>query len=106
MSENKVKVYLNGCSGVENPIDVDGKPIKEGDILTHTWFDEHGEQFCKEHNISPEQQMKPTYIVKMHESGDGLFGEGLEEKRLSEFSAPSKMYLHDFRFKETKNLSV
>jgi hypothetical protein len=106
MSDKKVKVFFRGCSGVVDPVDCDGRPIKEGDTLTHTWFDEHGEEWCKEYNISPEKQMEPTYIVKKHESGEGLFGEGIEEKRLSEFSPPSRMYLHDFRFKETKNLSV
>lgn len=96
--ENKnVKVYFKGCTGIKNPVDVDGKLIKEGDILTYNWWYEQ-EMIGKE---TEKKHLEPYAVVKKHSSGKGLFGEGLKPIGITGRLA----YLHDYRFKETKNLS-
>ncbi len=93
---SKVKMYFRGCEGIKEPVDVDGKPINEGDILTFNWWYE-SEMEGKE---IEDKHLKPYVIVKKHSSGKGLFGEGLKPSGITGGLA----YLHDYRFKETKNL--
>ena len=95
MSEEKVKMYFKGCSGIQDPVDVDGKSIVAGSILTSDWFEEV-DYDRSSWEPSESEKMKPIYRVKKHESGEGLFAEGMNGSRL---------YLHDFRFKFTKRIS-
>lgn len=92
-----VKTYFKGTSGIENPVDVDGKPIKVGDVLTFSWFD----AVVVEHSKSPEDWDRyihePVFLVKAHKNG-GLFAESLNPKHY--------LYLHDFKFKHCKNLTA
>ena len=84
-------------------IDLQGKEIKEGDILTFDWFTEgdpikdmrrkfsHMKDWTDK-EIS-DRIHQPTFVVRKTDEGI-LFGEGIDtEKRL---------YLHNFRFKHTK----
>lgn len=82
-------------------LDVDGKKIREGDVLTYSWFDNedpikdmrrkfsHMEDWS-DAKINTEIH-KPIFVVKKNEKRR-LFGEGIH----------NKLYLHDFRFKHTK----
>ena len=88
-----MKVYIGGCSGIKKTVDVDGRPIKEGDVLTFSWWWEGSKN---NPNEATREQMKPCLIVKKHHSGKGLYAEGINEK----------LYNHDFTFRYTKNLTA
>lgn len=94
----KIKCYFKGGSGIQSPVDVNGMPINEGDILTHCWFDGSDHEWI---NRTEEEKQnlfhKPSVIVKRHEKGY-LYGEDLDTR--------TNLYMHDFRFKYTKNLSA
>lgn len=102
----QVKMYFKGGTGIENPVDVEGNPIKVGDILTHCWFEDDYVAFFREH-ISKSMTLEeiemrvhlPNVVVKYNEKDKFFYGEGL--KTVSEFS-DSKSYMHDFRFQFTK----
>lgn len=96
-------MYFKGGSGIKNPVDVDGKPIKEGDILTHCYFQDDYPAFFTKHYPNwdndkiKEVTMKPSVIVKWNPDGF-FYGEGFEE--IGIFGG--KAYMHDFEFKHTK----
>jgi hypothetical protein len=96
---DKVKIYFKGCSGIEKPVDVDGKEIVAGSILTFDWFEKV--DYERSHEPSEEEKQKPFYRVKKHESGKGLFAESIQVNK----TLRSRFYLHDFRFKFTKRIS-
>jgi hypothetical protein len=75
-----MKVYFRGCSGIEKPVDFNGKEIKPGDHLTWDFHDDI--------EVS-DWMIKPIFVVEKHVSGKGLCARGIHEK----------LYLHDFRFK-------
>ena len=105
LSKKPVKVYFMGGDNIKNPVDVDGKEIKVGSILT---TDSHGGALNRHFydkfypHWSEEMIQKrinePTYEVKKDENGC-LFGEGLD---IINGLTESRLYLHDFRFKYTK----
>lgn len=80
------QIYFRGRKGIENPVDMDGQPIQEGDILTYDWadFDDYPEG----------KKLKPVYRVVAHPKG-GLCGRGID----------TDLYLHDFRFNKTRRLN-
>ena len=93
-----MKVYFKGGYGIENPIDYNGNPIKEGDILTSDCFDDFFNQefYKKNYPDWTDEDIKvmkhsPTYKVKWNPKGF-FYGVGIERN----------LYLHDFRFKFTK----
>lgn len=100
-----IKLYFEGGKGIQNPVDVDGKPIYEGDTLTHCWFREDFPPFFSKYypNWDAEkiknEVSKPSVIVKRNEKGI-LFGEGIEEKEFGR-----RNYMHDFEFKYTKKIN-
>jgi hypothetical protein len=79
-----VTVYLNGCSGISDPTDIDGVVIEEGDKLTWDYGDSD--------EIKPWMR-EPVFIVERHKSG-GLCAKGIDKP----------LYLHDFRFKYTRKI--
>lgn len=91
-------MYFKGGKGIENPVDYNGNPIKEGDILTHCYFDEDFPSFF--HKFYPdyseekinEISHKPAVKVKWNEKGF-YYAESITD---------SYSYMHDFRFKFTK----
>lgn len=102
-----MKTYFKGGKGIKNPVDFDGKTIKEGDILTFDSFERDIDEeiaHYKKHYPSWTKEMihdwkhKPCFRVKWNDKGY-YYGEGIEEPKY-EFSG--RLYLHDFRFKYTK----
>lgn len=81
--KDRLKVYLNGCSGIEKPVDMHGNEISIGDKLS--W--DYGCPYYKD-KIVPWMK-EPIFIVKAHRNGKGLCAEGINKE----------LYLHDFRFK-------
>jgi hypothetical protein len=101
-----IKMYFKGGAGIENPVDVEGNPIKVGDILTHCWFGGDYVAFFRDYiskSISLEEierrVNKPNAVVKYDEEGQFFYGEGLVT--ISDFS-DSRSYIHDFMFRFTK----
>jgi hypothetical protein len=92
-------MYFKSGAGIENPVDVDGNLIKEGDILTHCWFEEDYVAFFKKHlNITDIVEIErrvhlPNVIVKFNNEKKFYYGVGVDVK---------SAYMHDFRFKYTK----
>ena len=82
-----MKIYMNGTSGIKDPVDFDGNKIKAGDELTYDYLD----PFFGDRDMSNYAGVA-TYKVKHHESGGGLYAVGINKK----------LYLHDFRFKYCK----
>lgn len=76
-----MEIYLGGCSGIKNPVDIDGEKLSVEDRLT--W------NFGESKEIKG-WMMEPCFEVKRHESG-GYYGAGIGKYR--------KYYLHDFCFK-------
>ena len=105
-----MKMYFKGGEGIPTPIDIYGKEIKEGNILSSDSFDPFfSTEFYAKHypNWSEEQILerknKPTYIVKKNEKGI-FFGEGIDEISCA-LNKSARLYLQDFRFKYTKVLA-
>lgn len=93
-----IKMYFKGSSGIEKPVDVDGKEIREGDILTFEWFGTESTVLSKMPEKEREEYMhRPVIKVKRHPN-EGLFGESIDPDNY--------LYMHDFRFKYTKNLTT
>lgn len=99
-NENKkITAYFRGGSGIEKPLDYNGVEIKEGDIMTHSWFHDGKDKFFADHypDSTPEDIHKtthqPSLIVKWSVKGF-LYGESIDESKYS--------YAHDFTFKECK----
>ena len=98
MIDQKIKVYLGGGAGIEKPIDFNGNEIKEGDILTHCYFDCDYIEFFKTHiKITDEAEIErrvhlPAVKVFYNHEGKFFYGEGIERPT----------YMHDFRFKYAK----
>lgn len=90
-----MKTYFKGGKGIANPIDVNGQEIKVGDTLTRDCYDN------KDYGL-PVTEAKlndPFYVV---EQGDGfLFAQSIDSYSFT--LGENKFYLHDFRFKFTKN---
>lgn len=95
-----VKVYFKGGGGITNPTDKDGIPIKEGDILTHSWWSKDGQldiDFWRENYPSKSKEdieetvHKPSVIVRFNKDKGYYWGEGLTASGFS-----SRLYLHDF----------
>jgi len=78
-----IKAYFNGCKGIQNPLDKNGKVIKVGDKLSWDYGDERKKSDIKD------WMLKPIFKVENHKSGKGLCAKGIDEN----------LYLHDFRFK-------
>ena len=106
-----MKMYFKGGSGIEKPIDLNGREIKEGDILTFDWFDcqnpinDMRRKFTNMEEWTEKQISdrihQPTFNVKRNKKGV-LFGEGIEKPK---HRHNGRLYLHDFRFKYTKVLN-
>jgi len=79
-----MKIYLGGCSGIDKPVDANGKEITEGCNLTWDFHDE----YHQEKGVD-DWMKKPIFVVKKHLSGKGLCAVGIDKN----------LYLHDFRFK-------
>lgn len=100
-----VKTYFKGGKGIKEPVDANGNLIKEGDILTFSWFncedpiayqrERYSNMIDKSDEEISEEIHKPVYVVK--KKNGILFGEGLGEATIC-----GRLYLHDFRFNETK----
>lgn len=100
-----MKTYFKGGKGIEDPVDVNGVLIKEGDILTHSWFDgeDYVDFFKRFINITDLEEIEklihePKVIVKYNKEGEFYFGEGLKEIGVIK----SRAYAHDFTFKYCK----
>ncbi len=76
----ELKMYFMGCSGIKNPVDMEGKSISVGDRLSWDYSD-LGEDPVP-------WMLKPIFIVAEHKSGKGLCAIGIDKD----------LYLHDFRF--------
>lgn len=95
----KVKMYFKGDSGIKNPIDMDGFPIKQGDLLTRDYGD--NEKYKIE--TKPNYPTDPFYVVKINDKG-GYFAESIKPYEV--FLGENKyFFLHDFRFKHCKIIS-
>ena len=93
-----MKTYFKSGSGIKNPIDFNGKEIKEGDVLTHCWFENDYVEFFKKHlNVTDiieieKRVNEPSVIVKYNSDKGFFYGVGIK----------NDSYMHDFRFKFTK----
>jgi hypothetical protein len=95
-----MKMYFKGGSGIEEPVDFNGERIKEGDILTHSWFEGDYLAFFKKHlNTTEEDDDKvekrvhePSVVVKFNKEKGFYYGQGIDKYS----------YMHDFMFKFTK----
>lgn len=88
-------MYFKGDSGIKEPVDMEGKPIKEGDLLTKDYGD------YPKYNIEVREHYPttPFYIVKINEKG-GYYAESI--KPFESALGNKYFFLHDFRFKYTK----
>jgi len=95
-----MKIYFKGDSGIKQPFDMDGLVIKEGDILTRDYGDNEKYNL----RIGENDSTEPFYSVKKNEKG-GYFAESIKPYEC--FLGEDKyFFLHDFRFKFCKNVSV
>ena len=85
-----MKVYFGGCKGIQSPVDIDGSPISEGDLLTFDWGNSE--------NKPDGWESEAVFRVQRHKSG-GLCAIGIRERQPGE-----RLYLHDFRFKFCKRI--
>lgn len=86
-------------------VDVEGKEIKEGSILTFDWFDcknpieDMRRKFAHMATWTDEKIAerinRPVYVVKRKHYG--LYGEGIKD-----LGRGRRLYLHNYRFKYTK----
>lgn len=89
-------MYFKGGSGIKNPVDFNGNEIKEGDILTHCWFENDYNEFLRIHcHFTSDEEIeknvhKPSVVVKYNAEKGFFYGEG------------KNAYMHDFRFKYAK----
>lgn len=96
--EKKITMYFKGDSGIKEPVDMDGKLIKEGDILTRDYGD-NAKYDIKTQDHYPTEAF---YIVKINTKG-GYFAESI--KPCGGILGEDKYYfLYDFRFKHCKIL--
>jgi hypothetical protein len=92
------KMYFKGGKGISKPVDYGGNEIKEGDLLTHCWFDSDYVSFFRKHTNKTklseinEEIHKPSVVVKYNSDKNFFYGEGIT----------NNTYMHDFRFKYTK----
>lgn len=92
-------MYFKGGKGILNPVDVNGNSIKEGDILTHCYFEPDFPAFFKTHYPKWTEEdiekvsNKPSVMVKWNKKGF-FYAESIDPERYT--------YMHDFRFKFTK----
>lgn len=97
---SEIKMYFKGDSGIKEPIDMNGIPIIEGDLLTRDYGDN------EKYKIET-QSHYPTeafYLVKINNKG-GFYAESI--KPYETFLGEDKYFLlHDFRFKYCKNLTT
>lgn len=97
-----MQLYFKGGEGIENLIDFNGHEIKEGNVLTHCWFDHDYVSFFREHTEYKEfdeieaKVHEPGYIVKYNQQKKFYYAVGIEDE---------KMYMHDFMFKYCKKLN-
>lgn len=98
--DKKVIMYFKGDSGIKDPVDMDGKPIKEGDLLTRDYGDNEKYKIeTREHYPT-----EPFYIVKINTKG-GYFAESIKPYEV--FLGDEKyFFLHDFRFKHCKIINI
>ena len=89
--------------------DLNGKEIKDGDVLTFDWFDcdypiedmrrkFHSMKEWTNDQIS-QRIHEPTFIVKRNGKGR-QYGDGIEDNGMGK-----RLYLHSFRFGYTKIVS-
>ena len=83
MAEESIRIYIGGCSGIKNPVDANGKQITVGSKLTWNFHDD----YYKGKPVA-DWMKKPIFIVKEHDSGEGLCAVGIDKD----------LYLHDFKF--------
>jgi hypothetical protein len=94
------KMYFRGGEGIKKPVDFNGEEIKEGDVLTHCWFENDYVAFFAKHlNLTDLEEIekrvhKPNVIVKYNQEKGFFYGVGYKKE--------SDSYMHDFRFKFTK----
>ena len=93
-------MYFKGDSGIKQPVDMDGKKIKEGDLLTRDCGDNEKYKIeTLEHYLTD-----PFYIVKINSKG-GYFAESIKPYEV--FLGDEKyFFLHDFRFKHCKIINI
>lgn len=94
-----VKMYFKGGKGILNPIDMDGKPIKEGSILTK----DYGDYERIGLTVKTSYATDPFYLVKWNDKGF-FYAESFSFFESAIFGQ-SRFYLHDFRFKFCKCLN-
>jgi hypothetical protein len=96
--EATITMYFKGGTGIKNPKDFNGVEIKEGDTLTHDWFENDYVAFFKRHaklfdlDEIERRVHEPSVIVKYNKEKEFFYGEGIKDKS----------YMHDFRFKFCK----
>lgn len=94
--EKKITMYFKGDSGIKEPVDMDGKIIKEGDLLTRDYGDNEKYEIKTQDHYPTE----PFYLVKTNSKG-GYFAESIKPYEI--FLGDEKyFFLHDFRFKYCK----
>tara|TARA_R110000822_G_scaffold25937_16_gene78509 strand:+ start:2344 stop:2868 length:525 start_codon:yes stop_codon:yes gene_type:complete len=95
------EMYLFGGKGITNPVDVFGNPIHEGDILTHSWFED---DYVKFYNVQFDiwdsdkieaSVHEATYVVQYNVEKEYYYATGIKKE----------LYMHDFRFEYCKNLT-
>lgn len=98
-------MYFKGGLGIKNPVDFNGDTIKEGDILTHSWFEDDYNAFLRTHcGYTSDEEIeknvhKPCVVVKYNKEKEFFYGESYDEEK-------NKLYMHDFKFKYTKIITI
>lgn len=95
-ANKKITMYFKGDSGIKEPVDMDGKIIKEGDLLTRDYGDNEKYKIKTQDHYPTEA----FYLVKINANG-GYFAESIKPYEV--FLGDEKyFFLHDFRFKHCK----